>query len=208
MEQIANIFEVSSQGAPNNGSWYLNRSGKIVTSVNVIGGQLEYSYVNNSSMQREGNTGGIFLASSGGFNISIQAPQGYTIKHLNATIYVNVLVNNTTEVKEFNETLIFQTGTNFTGYIDFSSVYGFELNHFPNGSGVYLTIVFAPITHPTPHPFPWWIILVIIGIGAAAGGILEGNRRRRRKRECRENEARKQTQPPQEPDDVLKEGDP
>ena len=38
--------------------------------------------------------------------------------------------------------------------------------HILNGPRAYFAIVFAPVTHPIPHPFPWWIILLIALLAA------------------------------------------
>ncbi len=156
--------EISAHGI----IWNINANGSL------SGG---YQLVENGSigLYQYGTTG----------NYQIKAPAGYMVKSLdinnttyvwsNASLYpVEVSVNSV--VKNINS-------TNYT-FISANT----------RNTIVNVTIVFAPVSvvhHHVYSPFPYWILLFLIGIGAIILGVWDGNRRRKIKRGHEENERRK-----------------
>ena len=136
---------------------------------------------NNTSI---GSSGPLSVNKSIGFyetngRYTITAPSGYIIKSINVSTttyswsnlspYPNVVTaNETTNVNSMNYTLRVNS-TNSTANIT----------------------VFFQAVHAR-SPFPYWILLLIIGIVAIVIGILDGERRRKIKRGHEENERRKE----------------
>lgn len=213
MQMKANPIEFQAMGLLSNESWQFN-----FTNVH---------FTNSNStvfpFMLRGNESRVFNWGQGFVNFTVSAPQGYVLTGMSINVlHFNTTANGALTGEERNVTI------NISGNDSREFNYSFWIGSYPAGpifslivlanSSIHLTCYFKQASKSiTPTPFPWWIILLIVGIITAAGGIMEGNHRRRIKRGYKENEKRKQTPQPQQepdkggqkpnPDEVLREGE-
>ena len=191
---LSNGVYFNASGLPANQSWKFSFINVIFSNYSGIS-----NYTGSIPFSELGNQSASWNWPAGYVNFTVTGPQGYVVSKIDFTV---VHYN---ESKTWNLTGGESTGhfsilgnndREFNGSFVISNVPQFSTSHpgVQSNSTIYLTVHFAKVSVLPTHrrsPFPFWILLLLIGIGAIILGVWDGERRRKIRRGYEENTERK-----------------